>query len=123
MGIVTINLQKYKKLRIEQVAEERWKYEIGGCVAPLRGSTLTMKTDRESRGVLYDAASQATQDPEGRWLWKTSVGWLSLTAEEIKGLAQAVRAHVQGAYDREAACVEAIRQATTVEQVKNIMLG
>ena len=45
---------------------------------------------------------------------------MTLTAQQILGMADAVRAHVQGCFDREAGLAAQVQAAETVEAVQAI---
>ncbi|MFN4131277.1 MAG: DUF4376 domain-containing protein, partial [Paracoccaceae bacterium] len=52
------------------------------------------------------AALQAVLDPAVTIRWKTPDGYVDLDAPTILALAQAVRAHVQACFDREAGLID-----------------
>ena len=120
MPVITTNLAKYKEMRIRQLAEERWNYEVAGIIVPYGDSVIDVKTDRESRANFTDIAIQAAADLSFTLDWKTPTGWIKLTSPEIAVIMKAIREHVQRAYQKEARCMEAIRQATTLDEVKAI---
>lgn len=86
------------------VAAERYKREIAGIT--LDG--LPIDTGRDSQALITGATVQAMLDPAYALRWKTTEGFVELTSEQIIGLAQAVRAHVQACFDREAELLDAI---------------
>lgn len=98
------------------VANMRYQREIGGV--ELRG--MNIATDRESQALITGAALQATVDEDYTCQWKTQGGFVSLSAQQIIGIAQAVRAHVQACFDREAELLVEIGKAKTKEAVEAI---
>lgn len=106
-------LEEAKTAKYAEIANARWQSETGGTT--LNG--IEIATDRESQAMITGAALQAVVDPNYTCRWKTVQGFISISAAEIVGIAQAVRAHVQACFDREAALLSAIDAAETVEAV------
>lgn len=63
---------------------------------------FTVRTDRESQALITGAALKAMQDSTYSCRWKGVGGFIELTAPQILAIADAVRAHVQSCFDREA---------------------
>ena len=61
------------------------------------------------------------QDSTYSCRWKTESGFMELTAPQILAIADAVRAHVQGCFDREADWVRQIKDAETPEDLAGIV--
>lgn len=79
-----------------------------------------VRTDRESQALITGAALKAMQDSGYSCRWKTEAGFVELSAQEILGIADAVREHVQSCFDWEAdECVK-IDEATTPMEVDEI---
>ena len=102
--------------KLAEIAEARWKAETGGMAV----DGLIIKTDRESQSMIGDAAFTATLDPNYICQWKTSSGFMTLDAATVLTVAQAVRAHVQGCFDREAELSAVVEAAGTVEEVEAV---
>lgn len=81
-----------------KIAERRYKAEIAGI--NLQG--LEVKTDDRSKLLINGAALEAVIDPAYVMQWKTTDGFVELGGKQVIGVAQAVRAHVQACFDREA---------------------
>ena len=105
-----------KARKREVIAAARYAEEIAGVTV----NGMTIRTDRESQALITGAALQAVEDPSYTCQWKTEMGFVTLTAEQIKGAAQAVRAHVQSCFDKEAEINAAIDAATTKAEVEAI---
>ena len=105
-----------KARKREEIAAARYAEEISGVTV----NGMTIRTDRESQALITGAALQAVEDPTYICQWKAETGFVTLTAEQIKGAAQAVRAHVQGCFDKEAAAGAAIDAATTKAEVEAV---
>jgi hypothetical protein len=63
---------------------------------------LVIDTDEITQGRLAGAALQAFIDPNYTVNWKAGGQFYTLDANQIIAVAQAVRAHVQACFDREA---------------------
>ena len=79
-----------------------------------------IRTDRESQSMITGAALKAMQDDTYSCRWKTEAGFVELTAPQILAIADAVRAHVQSCFDREAELLALVEAATTPEEVESI---
>ncbi len=80
-------------------------------IAEESGTTIDgmpIDTGRDSQGLITGAALQAMIDLEYSLHWKTSAGFVELTAQQIIGVATAVRAHVQNCFNREADLLAAV---------------
>lgn len=80
------------------IATRRWQAETAGTTI----SDMAIDTGRDSQALITGAAVSAMLDPSYSVRWKTADGFVELTAEQIIGVATAVRAHVQACFDREA---------------------
>ena len=75
-------------------------------------------TDDTSQQRLTGAALAATIDPEATINWKMADGqFATLSGTQIIGIAQAVREHVQAAFDTEAMLRAQINAAETIEEI------
>ena len=95
-----------------ELAEARWQAEVSGVNG--------IRTDRESQALITGAALKAMQDSEYTCRWKTETGFVELTAAQILAIADAVRAHVQGCFDRESELLTLVDAATTPEELEEI---
>jgi hypothetical protein len=107
---------KAKEAKYQAIASDRYANETAGITV----DNIKIKTDRESQALITGAALQALQDSTYTCQWKTEAGFVSLTAEQIQGVAVAVRQHVQACFDREAVLIEQIEAATTIEELEQI---
>ena len=90
------------------VAARRYLAEVAGITV----DGMAIDTGRDSQALITGAALAAMLDPAYACRWKTPAGFVELTAEQIIAVAQAVRAHVQAAFDREAELLGAIVNGT-----------
>ena len=96
-----------------EIANARWHAETSGVNG--------IRTDRESQSMITGAALKAMQDDTYSCRWKTDTGFVELTAAQILAIADAVRAHVQACFDREAELLALVESATTPEEVEAIL--
>ena len=105
-----------KRAKLAEIAAERWKAEVGGVML----NDMAIDTSRESQALITGAALAATLDTNYICQWKTATGFVTLDASTVIAAAQAVRAHVQGCFDREAELSAAVESAGTVEEVEAV---
>ena len=108
-----IVLQDAREAKKAEIAQARYNAETAGINA--------IRTDRESQSLITGAALKAMQDSTYSCRWKTESGFVELTAPQILAIADAVRAHVQGCFDREAELVALIEAAESPEELEVIM--
>lgn len=101
-----------KERKRSEIAAARWAEETAGIDG--------IKTDRESQALITGAALQAVVDPDYTCRWKTETRFIELGSLQIKGIAQAVRLHVQGCFDREAELLPLIEAAESPEELAAI---
>ena len=103
--------------KYREIAQARYNAEIAGVTF----NGVLIKTDRETQAVLTAACLQAYIDSGYSLNWKTGDGtFVSLPAEQIMAFGTAVRAHVQGCFDREAELLPLIEAATTEAELNLI---
>ena len=78
---------------------------------------MAVATDRDSQALITGAALAAMLDSAYVCRWKTPSGFVELTAEQIIAVAQAVRAHVQACFDREAELLTEIDAGTLTPEM------
>ena len=97
----------------ERIATRRYEAEVGGIT--LNG--VPIATDDRSKLLINGAALEATIDPAYVMQWKTPGGFIELTAQQVIGIARAVRAHVQACFDREAELLAAVADGSITDQM------
>jgi len=110
-------LEAAKERKRSEIAAARWEAETAGIDV----NGFTVRTDRESQALITGAALKAMQDSTYSCRWKTESGFVELTAPQILAIADAVRAHVQGCFDREAELLPLIEAATSPEELDKIV--
>ena len=99
----------------QRIAARRYAAETAGTTV----EGMPIDTGRDSQGLITGAALAAMLDPAYSVRWKTVAGLVDLTAQQIIGVASAVRAFVQASFDREAVLLGAVADSSiTVEMVE-----
>lgn len=98
-----------------RIAARRYEAEVGGITV----SGVPIDTDDRSKLLINGAALEATIDPAYVMQWKTMDGFIELTAQQVIGIARAVRAHVQACFDREAELLAALDAGTLTAVMLN----
>ncbi|WP_162770591.1 DUF4376 domain-containing protein, partial [Pseudomonas abietaniphila] len=89
-------------------------------IAETSGTTINnmpIDTGRDSQGLITGAALQALIDPNYSLHWKTSAGFVDLTAQQVLGVASAVRAFVQACFNRESDLLDAVAAGTITAEM------
>lgn len=110
------SLADEKAAKKAELAAARYAAEIGGIT--FAGAAI--RTDRESQALITGAALAASQDPKYSVIWKAEGGFVTLSAEQIIAAAQAVRAHVEACFAREAELSSAVDAAKSKKFVDAI---
>ena len=92
----------------DQIAARRFQVETGGVTV----AGVQINTERDSQSLLTGAAFAASLDPEYRIKWKAATGFVDLSAQQIIGVASAVRAFVQSCFDRESELLNEVKNGT-----------
>lgn len=94
------------------IADRRYQAETAGIAV----NGMPLDTGRDSQALVTGAALAAVIDPAYRCQWKTSEGFVDLTAPQIIALASTMRAHVQACFDREAELLAALEAGTYTDE-------
>lgn len=92
----------------DQIAARRFQVETGGVTV----AGVKLNTERDSQSLLTGAAFAASIDPDYRIKWKAETGFVDLSAQQIIGVASAVRAFVQSCFDRESELLNEVKNGT-----------
>lgn len=95
------------------IATRRWKAETGGTVI----NGLPIDTDDRSKLLINGAAMQADRNADYVLRWKTSQGFVDLTAAQVLAVADAVSEHVQLCFDREDALLGAVANGSITAEM------
>lgn len=104
------------KLNLKQaVTNKRWEVETSGLDLPGGGRVATGTTDQNRiSNVITNATAAGLTSVD----FKAENGWVTLTIEEIRGIATAIAAHVQACFSAERTHHTAI-QALSIEELEN----
>ena len=98
---------------MDQIAARRYQVETGGTTV----EGVQVNTERDSQALLTGAAFAATLDPAYHIKWKAATGFVDLTAQQIIGVASAVRAFVQACFNREAELLGAVADGSITAEM------
>jgi len=111
-----VTLDDLKKAKKSEIAASRYTTETAG----IKYGNYFIATDRDSQALITGAALAAIRDSAYTVRWKTSDGFVPLTAAQVIEIAQVVRDHVQDCFDKEAVYDESIDGCTTDEEINAI---
>jgi hypothetical protein len=98
-----------------RISSSRYDAETAGITI----NGMFIDTGRDSQALITGAALSAMIDPDYVCNWKTSEGFVQLDAQALIAIAQAIRAHVQACFDREAVLLTALENGSFVEDMLN----
>ena len=113
-------LEELKAAKRAEIAAARYAAETGGCTV----DGVTIATDRGSQALLTAAVVTARLDPEFKTRWKCADGrFVMLDAMQLRAIGDAVTAHVEACFAREAELIELIDAAQTPDELAAIKWG
>ena len=95
------------------IAARRYTAETAGTTV----EGMPIDTGRDSQSLITGAVVAAMLDPAYSVRWKTVAGFVDLTAQQIIGVASAVRAFVQASFDREAVLLDAVADGSITAEM------
>lgn len=95
------------------IAARRYTAETAGTTV----EGMPIDTGRDSQALLTGAAFAASLDPAYQIKWKAATGFVDLSAQQIIGVASAVRAFVQSCFDRESELLGAVADGSITAQM------
>lgn len=101
------------------LASNRYDVEVSPINVIIQGIEVTVNTDRDNRDLWDRIYSKMTNTETREFKFQNNV-WLTLTKEDIKKIADAIDAHVQSAFTKEANIAAEIDSANTVNALKTI---
>ena len=114
-------LDQVKEDYLSQLANRRWVAEEAGTTV----NDMQVLTDRETQSKLTAAYVKAVQDNTyviESWKFATGV-FVTLSAQNIIDMANAVEAHVQACFNNEAIISATIMASTTTEELYAININ
>lgn len=109
-------LDYFKEKKKQEIASDRYNDEIKG----IEVEGIRIDTERDSQALITGAALAAMRDDTYTLKWKAKDGFIFLSAEQVINIAELVRAHVQSCFDREAECIDLIKNCDSLESLNNI---
>lgn len=107
-----------KTNKYTDIAAARYAAETGGVM--IDGALIA--TDRGSQSLLTAAVVTARLDPTFKTRWKCADGrFVALDAMQLRAIGDAVTAHVEACFTREAELCEMIEAAATPEELAAIV--
>lgn len=107
-------LEQHKDALRAELAQRRWEVETGGITMPNGMRVLTGRADRDNITSLILTAEAAGIDTVD---FKAASGWVHLTLQEVREVAQAIAVHVQACFSAERAANSAIDALQTLAEV------
>jgi hypothetical protein len=115
-----LSFDELKTAKYDEIAAARYAAETGGCTV----DGVTIATDRGSQALLTAAVVTARLDLEFKTRWKCADGrFITLDAMQLRAIGDAVIAHVESCFAREAELCEQIDAAETAEDLAAIKWG
>lgn len=90
------------------IAARRYDAEVAGTLV----GGMPIATDDRSKLLINGAALRANRSSDYVLRWKTSDGFVDLSAAQVLAVADAVSEHVQACFDREDALLAAVADGT-----------
>jgi len=115
-GEWVLDIEKYKAKKIVELADARWREEVGGYM--YKGHEF--HSDRESQDRFFQAYMASLSDSNFTVTWKTKNGWLEMTASDFITLYNEFYVFLQNLYQKEKNLQEQIEAATTIEELEAI---
>ncbi|SDQ79976.1 protein of unknown function [Pseudomonas lundensis] len=97
----------------ERIAARRWQAETSGTVF----GGMPIDTDDRSKLLINGAAMRADRSADYVLRWKTSEGFVDLTAAQVLAVADAVSYHVQFCFDREDVLLGAVADGSITAEM------
>ena len=105
-----LTLEELKQQLRERATQLRWEHETGGI--DLGGVRVLTGIEDQNRIATAMIGAPATLN------FKAESGWVTLTLEQLQGIAAAITAHVQACFSAERVHHEAIDALETLEEVQ-----
>lgn len=112
--------EQRRKVRLQELADHRWRIETGGVELP---DGTRILTDRESQAQVNSAYTTLREDFITTADFKGENGWVLITLAEITPIAKAVARHVQPCFTAERRVGEKIKAAEDAEALHAINIA
>lgn len=105
------------------LAESRWKKEISGIVLNIQGNNIKITTNRGDRDIFLQALQSNVDGTSWKLQLETGENiWLNLSLSDLGNIVNGIKNHIQGSFDWERNKGDEINNATTLQQLANIVL-
>lgn len=108
-----------KDTLINALAAERYRREVAGFTMNVRGVDVYISTAREDRQQFLEALATIG---DGYISWKFNTGFVNILKSDIEAIVEARKNYIQQQFTWEKNIYEAIKVATTIEQLKEIKI-
>ena len=105
------------------LAANRYDFEVSGTDVTVAGQDVRVETDRNSRGIVFQAAILLPEGQTYNFKFPLSGGiFITLSKEQLGQVVQAIAVHVQVAFDWERDTGILIDAAETLDDLRSISL-
>lgn len=123
VGVYTVldaDIGSIKATLKNQVSAERYRRENAGTTTTIQGQTVLIDTSRDNRNTLVQAF--LLMDTTDTVQWKFSHGFLNLTYTDIETVVKTGAVYIQSQFDWEVTTCGTIDAASTVEELKAVVI-
>lgn len=111
-----VSVEDVKVDQIEVIKTKRWEEEVAGVIV----DDIPYDSSRESCASLNRARVRAIEDPNYSLYWKSKDNrWVSMYADTIQKVFDAVDKHVQDAFQKEMDLTMRIKASKTIADVQS----
>lgn len=116
---IQLDLQVAKSFMFEELANERWIKENGGCTVILNGTEYSFGTDRETRNILQNALVS----PQETMNWKVgNDNWITLSKADIQTVLDTILTHTQSCFDWEKQVTDEINSCVSHDDLLSVVI-
>jgi uncharacterized protein DUF4376 len=108
-----LSLDDIKNVVFTDLASLRWDIQNGGTIM----NGIPVPTDSDTQRNILGARLEVVIDPTYSVNWKTPIGFMTLDANTIGAMSEAIRTHIQLCFDNEAAHITSINALNTPQEV------
>lgn len=108
-------IEELKTITQQKVTEYRWQKETGGITVGESVISTGIEDQNRITSVIANAELAGATELD----FKAANGWVTLTLEQVKGIATAIALHVQMCFTKERAISEVIDSLETVEEIEH----
>lgn len=113
-------LDRHKALKKAEATTKRWAQETGGIITP---DGIRVLTGIEDQNRIATAIQGMRDSGITEVDFKSASGWVTLTLDQLVGVAALIAEHVQACFTRERALYEAIDACVSLEALNALDLN